>query len=62
MKSLLPSAFESLSSGDGFKARLSQYYGEYDKLRSEASTEGKVPRYVGVIDVEGRLIIASQEM
>ena len=60
-KSLVPSALEGLSSGDEFMARLPEYDGEYDKLRSEASSEGKVLRYVGVIDVESRLIKASLE-
>ena len=60
-KSLTPSALEGLGSGDEFVVRLPEYDGEYDKLRSEASSEGKVLRCVGVIDVESRLIKTSLE-
>ena len=41
--------------------RLPEHGGEYDKLRSEASSEGKVLHYVGVIGVESCLIKASLE-
>lgn len=41
--------------------RLPEFDGQFDKLRSEAQKEGKVLRYVGVIDVKARLIKASLE-
>ena len=60
-RSLVPSALEGLATGDEFMARLPEFDGEYEKLRSEAASEGKVLRYVGVVDVEKRLIKASLE-
>lgn len=60
-RSLVPSALEELATGDEFMARLLEFDGEYDKLRSEALSEGKVLRYVGIIDVENRIIRASLE-
>lgn len=42
-------------------ARLPEFDAEFDALRSEAQKEGKVLRYVGVIDVEKGVIKASLE-
>ena len=59
--SLVPSALDGLKSGDEFIARLPEFDAEFDQLRSEAYAEGKVLRYVGVIDVDKKLIKASLE-
>jgi homoserine dehydrogenase len=40
---------------------LPAYDAEFDKLREEALKEGKVLRYVGVVDVKNRVIKASLE-
>lgn len=42
-------------------ARLPEFDSTFDELRSTASKEGKVLRYVGVIDVDSRTIKASLE-
>ncbi|KAM0787671.1 hypothetical protein ACM66B_003734 [Microbotryomycetes sp. NB124-2] len=47
---LIPSALTNVSSGEEFVAKLPEHDGEFDKLRAEAEAEGKVLRYVGVID------------
>ena len=52
---------ENLASGDEFMARLPEFDIEFDQLREEAVKEGKVLRYVGVVDVGSGLIKASLE-
>ena len=42
-------------------SRLPEFDGEFDKLREEAQREGKVLRYVGVVDVNTGEIKASLE-
>ena len=42
-------------------SRLPEFDTEFDTLRAEAQKEGKVLRYVGVIDVEKGVIKASLE-
>ncbi|GAA6012338.1 hypothetical protein JCM11491_007099 [Sporobolomyces phaffii] len=49
-ESLIPSALAAIASGEEFVAKLPEYDAEFDKLRSEAEQEGKVLRYVGLID------------
>ena len=58
-RSLVPSAIASVASGDNFMSRLPDYDNEFDKLRADAQKEGKVLRYVGVIDVQSKTIKAS---
>lgn len=41
--------------------RLPEFDSDFDKLREEAHKEGKVLRYVGVVDVETGTIKASLE-
>ncbi|EJC98284.1 uncharacterized protein FOMMEDRAFT_143345 [Fomitiporia mediterranea MF3/22] len=60
-RSLVPSALDGLATGDDFMSRLPEFDGEFEALREEAQKEGKVLRYVGVIDVEKRVIKASLE-
>ena len=55
-RSLVPPALESLKSGAEFVDRLSAYDAEFDKLRAEARAEGCVLRFVGVVDVENKVI------
>ena len=42
-------------------SHLPDYDDEFDKLRADAQNEGKVLRYVGVIDVQSKTIKASLE-
>ena len=60
-RSLVPEALAGLATGDEFMARLPEFDSTFDELRSTASKEGKVLRYVGVIDVDSRTIKASLE-
>ena len=53
-RSLVPAALEGLKSGDEFMKRLPEFDAEFNELRSTADAEGKVLRYVGVIDVQNR--------
>jgi len=49
--SLIPPALEGIPTGDEFIARLPEYDVHFSGMRKEASSEGKVLRFVGVIDV-----------
>jgi len=61
--SLVPTALQNSlgASGDDFVRRLVDFDHEYDNLRSAAAEEGKVLRYVGVIDVAAGVIKAALE-
>ena len=59
--SLVPEELKDIATGDEFIKRLPEFDAYYDKLRAEASAEGKVLRYVGVLDVQNGLIKASLE-
>jgi hypothetical protein len=49
--SLIPPALEGIPTGDEFISRLPEFDSEFAKLRTEANGEGKVLRFVGVVDV-----------
>ena len=49
-QTLIPSVLAKIASGDEFVEKLPEHDAAFDKLRSEAEREGKVLRYVGVID------------
>ncbi|CAE6471533.1 unnamed protein product [Rhizoctonia solani] len=59
--SLVPDALAGIESGDEFVARLPEFDAEKAKLRDEATKEGKVLRYAGVIDVKSGTIKAALE-
>ncbi len=48
--SLIPSALEGIPTGDEFIARLPEFDAQFDAIRKEAAQEGKVLRFVGVVD------------
>jgi len=48
--SLIPTALEGIPTGDEFLARLPAFDAYFDRMRAEAAAEGKVLRFVGVID------------
>lgn len=48
--SLIPAALEGIPTGDEFLKRLPEFDADFDKIRKEASAEGKVLRFVGVVD------------
>ncbi|KAI0754299.1 aspartate kinase homoserine dehydrogenase [Daedaleopsis nitida] len=60
-KSLVPPELDGIESGDEFIKRLPEFDAQFEKLRSDASKEGKVLRYAGVIDVLSGVIKADLE-
>lgn len=58
---LIPSALANVASGEEFVAKLPEHDADFDKLRSEAESEGKVLRYVGVIDRESGVVKCALE-
>ena len=48
--SLIPAPLEGIPTGDEFLKRLPEFDAEFDQMRKEASREGQVLRYVGVVD------------
>lgn len=56
VQSLIPKELESASSGDEFLQRLPEFDAQMDKLKDEASKEGKVIRFVGSIDVPSKQV------
>ncbi|KAF7965617.1 hypothetical protein HWV62_42643 [Athelia sp. TMB] len=59
--SLVPKELEGVKTGDEFIARLPEFDAHYDKMRAEAAAEGKVLRFVGVVDVKSGTIKADLE-
>ena len=51
----------SLTIGNEFIRRLPKFDAEFDKMRAEARKEGKVLRFVGVIDVDRQVVKAALE-
>jgi homoserine dehydrogenase len=51
-QSLVPEVLSNAQSKEEYLERLAEGDEYFDKLREEARKEGKVVRYVGVIDVE----------
>ena len=56
VQSLIPQELESVSSGDEFLARLSEFDDKMDQLKADAEKEGKVVRFVGSVDVPGNQV------
>lgn len=57
----MPRALKNIASGDEFIDALPTFDDEMNWLRTEAPAEGKVLRYVGVVDVRTKKIKASLE-
>ncbi|KAM0746911.1 hypothetical protein T439DRAFT_318138 [Meredithblackwellia eburnea MCA 4105] len=51
-ETLIPAALEGIKTGDEFVAKLPEHDDEFETLRKKAEEEGKVLRFVGVIDRE----------
>lgn len=56
VQSLIPRELEGVGSGEEFLARLGEFDGRMEGVRGEAEGEGKVVRFVGSIDVEGKVV------
>ncbi|KAJ7104472.1 homoserine dehydrogenase-domain-containing protein [Mycena belliarum] len=59
--SLIPAALENIPTGDEFIARLPEFDDHFAKMRAAASAEGKVLRFVGVVDVLNGQVTAGLE-
>ncbi|KAJ7214739.1 homoserine dehydrogenase-domain-containing protein [Mycena haematopus] len=59
--SLIPPALENIPTGDEFIARLPEFDDHFAKMRADASAEGKVLRFVGVVDVVNGKVKAGLE-
>ncbi|KAF8234963.1 hypothetical protein L208DRAFT_1259060 [Tricholoma matsutake] len=59
--SLIPPALEGIPTGDAFLARLPEFDAHFSEMRADASKEGRVLRFVGVVDVEGGQVRAGLE-
>jgi homoserine dehydrogenase len=55
-ETLIPSALAGITSGDEFVQKLAEHDDYFDDMRSAAEKEGKVLRYVGVIDRVGGVV------
>ncbi len=67
-RSLTPEALQAAEArgevpdGDAYISQLAAFDDELDAMRAEASKQGKVWRYVGVIDPSSKQVKASLEM
>ena len=59
--SLIPPLLENIPTGDEFLKRLPEYDTEFAKLREDASNEGNVLRFVGIVDVKKGVVKAGLE-
>ncbi|KAF7325787.1 Homoserine dehydrogenase [Mycena kentingensis (nom. inval.)] len=59
--SLIPAALEGISTGDEFIARLPEFDAQFDQLRADASKDGQVLRFVGVVDAVNGQVRAGLE-
>ncbi|KAF8069018.1 homoserine dehydrogenase-domain-containing protein [Lyophyllum atratum] len=59
--SLIPPALEGIPTGDEFISRLPEFDAHFSQLRADASAEGKVLRFVGVVDVVSGVVKAGLE-
>ena len=60
---MIPPALEGIVSGDEFVARLPEFDAAFDEKRKKASQNGKVLRFVGVVDAEkGEVKAALEEL
>ncbi|KAH8827412.1 homoserine dehydrogenase-domain-containing protein [Flagelloscypha sp. PMI_526] len=60
-RSLIPPELEGVADASEFMSRLPEFDASFDKLRKEASNEGKILRYVGVVDLQKNEVKASLE-
>ncbi|KAK9780033.1 putative Homoserine dehydrogenase [Seiridium cardinale] len=56
VQSLIPTALESVSSGDEFLQRLPEFDSEMEETKAAAEKQGKVVRFVGSIDVASKAV------
>lgn len=60
-ESLVPKELEGIASGDDFMQRLPEFDDHFAKIQAEAQKEGKVLRFVALIDVKAGVVKAGLE-
>ena len=60
-QSLTPAGLRDVTDAETYVRRLPEFDAEFDELRAKAQANNAVLRYVGVIDVEKRIIRAGLE-
>lgn len=55
-ETLIPKALEGIATGEEFVKALEGHDEEFEKVRKDAESQGKVLRYVGVIDVKQKVV------
>jgi homoserine dehydrogenase len=53
VENIVPESLRTVASADEFMAQLPSFDDHFAKLNEEAKNEGKVLRYVGVVDPKG---------
>jgi homoserine dehydrogenase len=59
--SLVPAKLEGIATGDEFVQRLPEFDAHFQEMREHAAREGKVLRFVGIVDVQNGTIKADLE-
>jgi homoserine dehydrogenase len=59
--SLVPTQLEGVATGDEFIQKLPEFDSHFQEMREQAAKEGKVLRFVGVVDVQSGTIKADLE-
>jgi homoserine dehydrogenase len=50
IENIVPESLKNIATADDFMAKLTSFDNHFAKLSEEAKAEGKVLRYVGVVD------------
>lgn len=60
-ESLVPKELDGIASGDDFMARLPEFDDHFAKIQEDAQKQGKVLRFVALIDVKAGVVKAGLE-
>jgi homoserine dehydrogenase len=58
----VPKALEALETGDEFLQRLPDFDAQMESVKAEAQAQGKVPRYVGSVDMASGTVKVGPEL
>ncbi|KAF4452066.1 Homoserine dehydrogenase [Fusarium austroafricanum] len=61
IQSLVPKDLEALNSANLFLERLFEYDSSMDKIKADAEAQGKIPRYIGSIDLRSGKVNVGME-
>lgn len=62
IESLVPKDLEALQTGDEFLQRLPDFDAQMESVKAEAQAQGKVPRYVGSVDMASGTVKVGPEL